>query len=131
MLPFAQGEQAEQTAPTYICRSSIQNRAEIQANLFASSLLMPKAMVVAIWGDCYGDGAMDMEALRRYGHAALGDDPWIQGRRFPSNEDEYNACLIKAVIRPVAARFRVSLQAMQIRLGELGLLPKVFPLAIN
>ena len=131
MLPFAQGEQADQTAPTYVCRSSIQNRAEIQANMFASSLLMPKAMVVAIWRDCYGDRPMNIEALRRYGHAALGDAPWIQSGRFPRNEDEYNACLTKAVIRPVAAKFRVSLQAMRICLGELDLLPKAFPLAID
>jgi len=125
MLPFAR---ADLMAPTYICRSSTRNRAEIQANMFASSLLMPKAMAVAVWRDFYGDGLMNIEGLRRYGHAALGREPWI---RFPKNEDEYIACLMEAVIRPLASRFHVSLQAMRIRLSELGLLPKTFPLMMR
>jgi len=128
MLPFAPAGLA---APTYICRSSTRNRAEIQANMFAASLLMPRAMVVAIWRDLYGDRPMDIEGLRRYGQAALSSDPWGCIRRFPTNEEEYHASLVEAVIRPLASRFHVSHQAMRIRLSELGLLPKNFPLMIS
>ncbi len=38
---------------------------------------------------------------------------------------------MQAGTRPLASKFHVSLQAMRIRLDELGLLPKTFPLLIN
>ncbi len=128
MLPYAGYQEA---SPTYVCRSSTSNRAEIQANLFASSLLMPKPMVVGIWQETYGEGPMDLEALRMHGQAAIDNGAWDHLPPFPENEDQYNTGLIKAVIEPLASKFHVSGQAMQIRLDELGLLPKRFPLMLN
>ena len=127
-LPFAP---VGLTATTYVCRSSTRNRAEIQANMFASSLLMPRAMVVASWRDYYGDKPMNIESLRRHGQAALNDLPLGHLSRFPANEDEYTASLVEAVIRPLVSKFHVSCQAMRIRLNELDLLPKTFPLQID
>jgi hypothetical protein len=119
MLPFGSGEIA---APTYVCRSNTRNRAEIQANLFASSLLMPKPMVVGSWRELYGDHPMTTDMLRQRGIALVDGDQWM--RRIPTNEDEYIQWQLESVTRPLAARFRVSLQAMRIRLEELGFLIK-------
>jgi len=122
MLPFASGELA---APSYVCRSSTRNRAEIQANLFASSLLMPKPMVVGSWRELYGDRPMTPDMLRQRGVAIVEGEQWM--RRIPMNEDEYIKWQLESVIRPLAAKFRVSMQAMRIRLEELGFLVKNAP----
>jgi len=122
MLPFGSGELA---APTYVCRSSLRNRAEIQANLFASSLLMPKPMVTGSWRELYGDRPMTRDMLRQRGVAIVDSEQWM--RCNPTNEDEYIKWQLESVTRPLATKFRVSLQAMRIRLGELGFLVKNAP----
>jgi len=128
MLPFAPDEVA---SSTYVCRSSTRNRAEFQADLFASSLLMPRPMVLVVWRELYGNGPMTIDGLRRHGHAVQERDPWMHGSRFPDNENKYYAWLREGVVRPLASKFRVSRQAIGIRLDELGLLPKDFPLPLT
>ena len=123
-LPFAENELA---ANTYVCRSNTRNRAEIQANYFASSLLMPKPMLIGVWRELYGDRAMSLNTLRQRGVTVVETEAWMRQDCFPKNEDEYLKWLLESMLRPLAARFRVSLQAMHIRLEELGLLVKTPP----
>jgi hypothetical protein len=83
------------TEPTVICRSSEKNeRIELQANLFASCLLMPRRRVLDDWND------------------------FLKGRR--RSPLEVGPLL---GMRSVD-RFGVSVQAMRIRLEKLGLLPR-------
>jgi hypothetical protein len=103
----------------------LRNRAEIQANLFASSLLMPKPMVTGSWRELYGDRPMTRDMLRQRGVAIVDSEQWM--RCNPTNEDEYIKWQLESVTRPLATKFRVSLQAMRIRLGELGFLVKNAP----
>lgn len=119
MLPFPPDAVV---APSYVCRSSARNRAEIQANLFASSLLMPRPIVVGAWRERYGDRPMTPDMLRQYGLTIVDGEDWM--RRIPTNEDEEIKWRLESVIRPLAAEFRVSMQAMRIRLEELGFLVK-------
>lgn len=123
-LPFGEGELA---APTYVCRSNTRNRAEIQANYFASSLLMPKPMLIGVWREQYGDRPMTMDMLRQRGVTVVDNEAWMRQNWFPQNEDEYLKWILESMLRPLAAKFRVSLQAMRIRLEELGLLIKTSP----
>ncbi len=122
MLPFGSGELV---APTYVCRSTARNRAEIQANLFASSLLMPKAIVVGSWRELYGDQPMTRDMLRQRSMVIVDSELWMH--RMPTNEDEYIQWQLESVTRPLATKFRVSMQAMRIRLEELGFLVKNAP----
>jgi Zn-dependent peptidase ImmA (M78 family) len=123
LLPFAPGELA---APTYVCRSKTRSRAELQANYFASSLLMPEAMIRGTWENLYGDQPMTLEALRQQEQAILRSELFLRSW-VPTDDEEYIRWLMESVARPLAAKFRVSLQAMQIRLEELGLLIKNAP----
>jgi hypothetical protein len=103
-LLFGAGAGAE-----LVCRSNSKDRAEWQADMFAGHLLMPKDMVFRVWAAERGsrdpyDGTREVKALtERWG---LGED------RTPTVE----------AARAMARRFKVSGQAMQIRLIGLGLI---------
>src|SRR5262245_41124010 len=50
--------------PTVVCRSSqSKERVELQANLYASCLLMPRKLVIQVWRDRFGND--DPRVLRR------------------------------------------------------------------
>ena len=81
------------SAPEIVCRGSeASQRIEIQANQFASYLLLPRDLVTDFWGSKVGA------------------------------VDTLTPAIIDRAVRGVADRFRASNQATRIRLGALGLL---------
>lgn len=96
-------------APAFVCRSSISPREEVQANLFASCILMPRHLVIAAW----------MEWRKSHDPVVLSD--LVVGDVHPdraANEDK----ALDQFSKPLAERFQVSAQAMRIRLENLKLL---------
>ena len=113
--------------PTVVCRSSqSKERVELQADLYASCLLMPRRLVTQAWRDRFGSDHPRM--LRR-----------TTGIIVPSDFDEPTATLVRSVdqshddevlehfARPFAERFMVSPIAMRIRLERLGLVQREVP----
>jgi len=96
--------------PTYICRSSEAKKpVEWQADFFAANLLMPRQMVVSAWEAWRGDPKA----------VALPDIPDRDALKADGRTDDE---VMESFARPLAEGFRVSGQAMRIRLEELGLL---------
>ncbi|MDX2198004.1 MAG: ImmA/IrrE family metallo-endopeptidase [Phycisphaerae bacterium] len=95
-------------------------RIELQANLFASCLLMPRRLVRAVWRELRGtDGPFCVE------EAAKGGDYLIMRtilRSTLGSERDAEDVLLERFSRPFARRFRVSGEAMRIRLEQLGLI---------
>jgi Zn-dependent peptidase ImmA (M78 family) len=113
--------------PTVICRSSqSKERVELQADLYASCVLMPRKLVMEAWRHRFGN-----------------DNPRILRRRdrmvVPADLDEELAVAIRSYdqssyeealqnfARPFAEQFLVSPIAMRIRLEKLGLLHREVP----
>ncbi|MCL4742826.1 MAG: ImmA/IrrE family metallo-endopeptidase [Phycisphaerales bacterium] len=95
--------------PAFVCRQSAGPREEIQANMFASCLLMPRSLVYDAWGRWRGS-----------------DDPAIIGE-LPTDglrgaPDEVEERAMDRFCKPLAAQFEVSAQAMRYRLQKLELL---------
>ena len=85
-----------------VCRSSqAKERVELQADLYASCLLMPRKLVMQAWRNEFGN-----------------DNPRVLHR----NGGEIALCDIDLFLRPLAKQFLVSPVAMRIRLEKLGLL---------
>lgn len=99
---FAEGVER----PEYICRSSDNEPIEIQANRFASCLLMPREMVKRSW-HAWRDG---MEPI------------YLPDLRNGSGSDDSDERLMENAIRPLATTFQVSPSAMRIRAENIGLL---------
>lgn len=122
---FANGD----SRPTVVCRTSeARERIEWQADFFASCLLMPTELVVAAWNRHFG-------SLEPVVYADIAEEQWTrrpvrQGlkplRAILSNVIEQSfephAYIFETVAREFAPLFRVSIQAMRIRLENLGLL---------
>jgi Zn-dependent peptidase ImmA (M78 family) len=82
---------------TFVCRSSqAKERVELQADLYASCLLMPRKLVMQAWRDKFGN-----------------DNPRVLRRSIST---------LELFLRPLAKQFLVSPVAMRIRLEKLGLL---------
>lgn len=94
--------------PAYVCRSSAKPPVEKQADMFAANLLMPRKMVCAAWESWRGSAnTVSVAEIRseRAGTAGMADED-----------------LMAEFCRPLADTFRVSPEAMRIRLNELELL---------
>jgi Zn-dependent peptidase ImmA (M78 family) len=113
--------------PTVVCRSSqAKQRAELQADLYASCLLMPRKLVMQAWCDKFGNNHPRIVRRKRRivvpcdaeGEAATAIRAFYQTR----DDDglEYFA-------QPFAKQFLVSPVAMRIRLEKLGLLHREVP----
>jgi Zn-dependent peptidase ImmA (M78 family) len=113
--------------PTVVCRSSqSKERVEVQADLFASCLLMPRKLVSQAWRDQFGNDHSRM--LRQKDRIVV-----------PSDVDEDTAAVVRSFnqirddevlehfARPFAVAFMVSPIAMRIRLERLGLLHREVP----
>jgi hypothetical protein len=110
--------------PEYICRSGSTEPIEYQANRFASCLLMPREMIKRAWHEWRGsmepiclddlqakrEQILAVEVLRR-GGIKLGDDA-------------IDDMLMEHAVRPLAATFEVSTEAMRIRLEGMKLLAR-------
>jgi Zn-dependent peptidase ImmA (M78 family) len=113
--------------PTVVCRSSqSKERVELQADLYASCLLMPRKLVLKAWRDRFGNDHPRM--LRRKDRIVVPCDvdeeiaaavsSFEQGR-----DDE----VLEHFARHFAGEFLVSAVAMRIRLETLGLLHREVP----
>jgi hypothetical protein len=99
--------------PEYICRSTDRDPIEIQANRFASCLLMPREMVKRAWHEW----RCDMEPIYLDDLAeASGQSPT------GADDDPITKRLFESAARPLAATFEVSPDAMRIRLETMKLL---------
>jgi hypothetical protein len=116
-------------APSVVCRSSqAKARIELQADLYASCLLMPRKLVFAAWDAAFPD------RKQRVLHPATPiDHPFVEiarfecripGAEFTESEDQ----ALDSFAKPFAEKFLVSPIAMRIRLEKLGLLHHTVPL---
>ena len=112
--------------PAAVCRSSEAKKpAEWQADCFAACLLMPRKMVRTAWEGWRG--GLDVVGADQLRTAA---DPQLlaqfagQGEATPAEIDHR---LMEEFCRPLATAFRVSREAMRIRLEELELLVRERP----
>ena len=124
----------EAVKPKFICRlSRAKAREEWQADFYASCLLMPRKMVFAAWA--YNFGSMDAFVFdRRRAHPAFRysrsnwisvGEAWSRACGVPS-EPSCDDCFNR-IAWEFAHQFRVSTEAMRIRLEELGLLIRETP----
>lgn len=99
--------------PEYICRSTDRDPIEVQANRFASCLLMPREMVKRAWHEWRG--SMDPIYL---------DDLTTASGQPPTgaDDDPITKRLFENAVRPLATTFEVSPEAMRIRLETTKLL---------
>lgn len=114
-----------QPEPSVICRiSQAKERIEWQADYFSSCFLMPRQFVLDAWADRFGH-------LKPIVYADTADQSWTRrsvrsGMKpigmVPRNVVEPHTCAFDDVAREFSPMFRVSVQAMRIRLESLGLL---------
>jgi Zn-dependent peptidase ImmA (M78 family) len=109
--------------PTVVCRSSqAKERVELQADLYASCLLMPRRLVMRAWYDMFGND--HPRKLCRKNRIVVPCDAAIAIRAFDQVRDDE---AMKRFARPFAEHFLVSPDAMRIRLEKLGLLHREVP----
>lgn len=99
---FAEGVER----PEYICRSSDSEPIEVQANRFASCLLMPREMIKRTWHELQ----CGMEPI------------YLTDLREASGIADTDERLMENAVRPLATLFQVSPSAMRIRAEGMGLL---------
>ncbi|EAQ34927.1 hypothetical protein NB311A_05895 [Nitrobacter sp. Nb-311A] len=119
------------SAPSVVCRSSqAKARIEVQADLYASCLLMPRKLVFSAWDEVFPD-----RKQRVLQPATPIDHPFVEIARFecriPSadftgSDDQ----ALETFAKPFAEKFSVSPIAMRIRLEKLGLLHRTVPLQL-
>ena len=119
---------ASQTAPsgpTVICRSSEKKEPiELQADFFASFLLMPREMVFAVWHERFGSARpISLAGLRKKEMQILSSELITRGGLDMDRKSADDA-MFDWVVRPFAKAFLVSPIAMRIRLENLGLLTR-------
>jgi hypothetical protein len=114
--------------PPVVCRSSQKRRREeLQADLYASCLLMPLKFVLAAWDEEFPD-----RKPRIIKPSTPIEHPYVEVSRV-----EWSFCgidhieteteTLDHIARPLAERFLVSTTAMRIRLEKLGLLLREVP----
>jgi len=113
--------------PTVVCRSSqAKERVELQADLYASCLLMPRKLIMRAWRDTFGND--HPRILRRKDRIVVpgdAEDEIVTAvRAFDETRDNE---AIEHFARPFAEQFLVSPVAMRIRLERLGLLHREVP----
>ena len=113
--------------PTVVCRSSqAKERVELQADLYASCLLMPRKLIMQAWRDTFGND--HPRILRRKDRIVVpgdAEDEIVTAvRAFDETRDNE---AMEHFARPFAEQFLVSPVAMRIRLERLGLLHREVP----
>ena len=110
--------------PEYICRSSDREPIEIQADMFAATLLMPEAMVRRVWHEQNGSSEpLSLDEIRE--KQDLMDICLVNSRsHFKEGDDSEVESIIEVAVLPMAAAFEVSPPAMKNRLKKLKLLVK-------
>ena len=111
LFPYqpGQGSLFSEVEQPIVCRSGVKNMMERQADRFAAYLLMPTKMVLEVWPAVY----------RGVGPYMASDEIAELHQRWRLEE---NDCPTVRLAREMAREFKVSGQAMQIRLIGLGLI---------
>jgi hypothetical protein len=114
--------------PTVVCRSSQKKeRIELQADYFASCMLMPRRHVFDVWNGLLNDrtptGSWLLAALPN-GTIVRNAQAMVYAQKKEFGLDCHHDALCGQVSELIAERFGVSVQAMRIRLEKLGLLPR-------
>lgn len=115
--------------PSVICRTSqAKARIELQADLYASCVLMPRKLVFAAWDEAFPD-----RKQRVLQPSEPIDHPFVEIGRFDSRIpsaafSESDDQALENFAQPFAEKFLVSPIAMRIRLEKLGLLHRTVPL---
>ena len=114
--------------PKFICRSSqYKERAEWQADFYASCLLMPRKMIFAVWDKFFPDRKPRVLQPQTPTVHSFVDIPRahtsIAGFDISESENE----VLERFCKPLAEDFGVSPIAMRIRLEKLGLLHRAVP----
>ena len=109
--------------PSVICRSSeAKLRVELQADIFASCLLMPRLLVLSVWNAAFPDIAP--RVLHQTSDVAAPcvaierDSVEASSLSRPASDES----LLDRFADPFAQQFLVSSRAMRVRLERLGLL---------
>ena len=115
------------TRQPVVCRSSQSNeRAELQANLYASCVLMPRKLVKQAWRDRFGNDHPRM--LQRKDRTVVPCDVDEKiAVVVPSFDQVRDDEVLEHFARPFAEQFMVSPIAMRIRLEALDLLHREYP----
>lgn len=111
----------ERPRPDHVLRSRQYDPKEVQANRFASCLLMPREMVKREWFAWRGN--MDpvyLDDLRARQQQILAAEIIRRGG-LRMADDTINDALFEHTARPLAEKFEVSPEAMRIRLEGVGL----------
>ncbi len=111
--------------PSVVCRTSqAKARIELQADFYASCVLMPRKLVFAAWDEAFSD-----RKQRVLQPSEPIDHPFVEIARIPGavfTESDDQA--LESFAKPFAEKFLVSPIAMRIRLEKLGLLHRAVPL---
>jgi hypothetical protein len=115
--------------PSVICRTSqAKARIELQADLYASCVLMPRKLVFAAWDKAFPDRKQRvLQPSERIDHPFAEIARFasrIPGAAFTESDDQ----ALESFAMPFAEKFLVSPIAMRIRLEKLGLLHRTAPL---
>ena len=116
------------SAPSVVCRSSQKKeRVELQADFYASCLLMPRKLVFAAWDEMFRDRKRRVIAPETPVEHPFVEVPRIScsiaGHDWTESVEE----ALDGIARPFAEKFLVSPIAMRIRLEKLGLLMREVP----
>ena len=115
-------------APSVVCRSSqAKERAEWQADFYASCLLMPRKLVFAAWHEMFPDRKQRVLQPRTPINHSFVEIPRAKCQIGDFDCFETDDDALDRVARPLARRFLVSPIAMRIRLEKLGLLLRQVP----
>ena len=110
-------------AGSQICRlSQAKARIERQADHFSACLLMPREHVLVAWSNHFGSSKPFV-----FADVADHSDPdWTRRNKYraswPREPQKHHERAFETISKELASRFRVSKQAMRIRLENLGLL---------
>lgn len=114
--------------PSVICRTSqAKARIELQADLYASCVLMPRKLVFAAWDQAFPDRKQRvLQPSEPIAH------PFVEIARFGSRISgaaiaESDDQALESFAKPFAEMFLVSPIAMRVRLEKLGLLHRTVP----
>ena len=125
----AQTSLLEADTPSVICRTSqAKARIELQADLYASCVLMPRKLVFAAWDEAFPDRKQRVlkpsEPIDHPFVETVRFESRIPGTAFTKKDDQ----ALENFAKPFAEKFLVSPIAMRIRLERLGLLHRATPL---
>lgn len=126
----AQGSLLEDASPpSVICRTSqAKARIELQADLYASCVLMPRKLVLAAWDDAFPDRkprVLKPTTPIDHSFVEFSRQTYVTPARMEAETDDQ---ALDRFAMPFAKKFLVSPIAMRIRLEKLGLLHRTVPL---